>query len=137
MTRPHHRQAGRVPLVRALSKLGLASRKDAWALVHAGRVKVDGVVARDGAARVVPEDARIRIDDVEARPRDRVVLLFHKPRGVVTTRRDPDGRRTIFDVLGDAGNGLVAAGRLDMASTGLLVLTNDTALANRLTDPAN
>jgi 23S rRNA pseudouridine2605 synthase len=65
------------------------------------------------------------------------VLLFNKPRGVVTTRRDPEGRPTVFDVLGDAGTGLVAVGRLDRASTGLLVLTNDTQLANWLTDPAN
>jgi 23S rRNA pseudouridine2605 synthase len=61
---------------------------------------------------------------------------MNKPRGVITTRRDPEGRRTVFDVLGDAGDGLVAVGRLDMASTGLLLLTNDTQLGNRLTDPA-
>ena len=61
---------------------------------------------------------------------------MNKPRGVITTRRDPEGRRTVFDVVGDAGHGLVAVGRLDLASTGLLLLTNDTELANRLTDPA-
>ena len=61
---------------------------------------------------------------------------MNKPRGVITTRRDPEGRPTVFDVLGDAGKGLLAIGRLDMASTGLLLLTNDTQLASRLTDPA-
>lgn len=66
----------------------------------------------------------------------RRVLLFHKPRGTITTRRDPEGRRTVFDVLGEAGRGLIAVGRLDMASTGLLIFTNDTQFANRLTDPA-
>jgi 23S rRNA pseudouridine2605 synthase len=64
-------------------------------------------------------------------------VLFHKPRGVVTTRRDPEGRPTIYDVLGEAGRGLIAVGRLDLASTGLLLLTSDTQLANWITDPEN
>jgi 23S rRNA pseudouridine2605 synthase len=63
-------------------------------------------------------------------------IAFHKPRGVVTTRRDPDGRKTVFDLLGNAGTGLITVGRLDMASTGLLLLTTDTQLAAWLTDPA-
>jgi 23S rRNA pseudouridine2605 synthase len=128
---------GKVPLVRALSKLGLASRSEARTLIHAGRVSVDDVVMRDPAAMIVPEAARVAIDGVGRERRARSVVLFHKPRGVVTTRHDPEGRRTVFDVLGDAGRGLIAAGRLDMASTGLLILTNDTAFANWLTDPAS
>jgi 23S rRNA pseudouridine2605 synthase len=64
-------------------------------------------------------------------------MLFHKPRGVVTTRRDPEGRPTIYDVIGDAACGLVPVGRLDMASSGLLILTSDTQLANWIADPAN
>jgi 23S rRNA pseudouridine2605 synthase len=128
-----------VPLVRALSKLGLASRSEARQLIAAGRVSVDGRVVTRGAARVVPERARIAIDGAPA-PRTnagRRLIAFHKPRGTVTTRRDPEGRPTVFDVLGDAGRGLVAIGRLDRASTGLLLFTNDTQLAHRLTDPAN
>lgn len=121
-----------------MSKLGLASRAEARRLIAAGRVTVNGLVALSATVPVVPERARIAIDGSapEATGREaRRVMLFHKPRGTVTTRRDPEGRRTIFDVLGDASRGLIAVGRLDLASTGLLVLTNDTQLANRLTDP--
>ena len=128
-----------VSLPRALSKLGLASRKHAGELIAAGRVRVDGRVVTNPAWRVTPERVRIAIDGAAVKPRRAATRLiaFHKPRGTITTRRDPEGRRTVFDVLGDAGDGLVAIGRLDLASTGLLLFTNDTQLANRLTDPAN
>src|SRR5262249_51541143 len=128
------RRPGQVSLDRALSKLGLASRTGARQLIVDGRVTVGGRVVRNPAMPVVPERARISIDG-HAAARGRTasrILLFHKPRGTVTTRRDPEGRRTVFDVLGDAGRGLVAVGRLDLASTGLLIFTNDTQLANRL-----
>jgi 23S rRNA pseudouridine2605 synthase len=127
-----------VALDRALSKLGLASRAAARRLIVAGRVSVNGHVVRHPTTAVAPASARISIDGTAPAPvvSSRRTLLFHKPRGTVTTRRDPDGRRTVFDVLGDAGRGLVAVGRLDLASTGLLIFTNDTQLANRLTDPA-
>lgn len=121
-------------LDRALSKLGFASRRDAKDLIAEGRVTVRGRVVTDPARLVVPETI-IAVDEVSPTRRVWRTIAFHKPRGVVTTSRDPEGRRTVFDVLGDAGRGLVAVGRLDMASTGLLLLTNDTQLANRLTDP--
>jgi 23S rRNA pseudouridine2605 synthase len=129
----------RVPLDRALSKRGLASRKDARALILAGRVRVNGRVVTSPLHPVSPEQARIAIDEVTAPApvAARRLIAFHQPRGVVTTRRDPEGRPTVFDVLGDAATGLIAVGRLDRASTGLLLFTNDTQLANRLTDPAN
>ena len=125
-----------VSLARALSKLGLASRAEARALIAAGRVRVNGRVAIDPDRRVIPEHLAIEIDGERREPvRERRIIVFHKPRGVITSRRDPEGRPTVFDLLGDAGRGLVAAGRLDRASTGLLILTNDTQFANRLTDP--
>jgi len=130
-------RAHTTPLNRALSKLGLLSRKLATDAIRAGRVRVDGRIVTDPFHPVVPERARISIDEtVQRRPAWRT-LMFHKPRGVVTTRRDPEGRRTIYDVLGDTGVGLVAAGRLDLATSGLLLMTNDTQLANWITDPAN
>ena len=125
----------RVPLNRALSKLGILSRSDATEAIRAGRVRVNGRVVVDPAWPVIPERARIEVDNVRRwRGRWRT-LLVHKPRGVVTTRRDPDGRHTVFDLVGEAGQGLVAVGRLDMATTGLLLLTSDTQLADWITDP--
>ncbi len=132
------RRPGHVSLDRALSKLGLASRSEARALVLAGCVRVNGRVVTEPSRPVIPEKIRIEIHGQRATPAKAFrVIAFHKPRGVVTTKRDPEGRKTVFDVLGDAGRGLIAVGRLDLASTGLLLLTNDTQLANRLTDPAH
>jgi 23S rRNA pseudouridine2605 synthase len=65
------------------------------------------------------------------------VVSLSKPRGVVTTRRDPDGRRTIYDVIGPQVSGLIAVGRLDLATSGVLILTTDTRLAHRITNPGN
>ena len=126
-----------VPLNRALSKLGILSRAQATAAILAARVRVNGRIITDPAYLVVPERARIAVDDT---PRERSAwrtVLLHKPRGTVTTRRDPDGRRTVYDLVGDADPGLNAVGRLDLATTGLLLLTTDTQLANWITDPAN
>jgi 23S rRNA pseudouridine2605 synthase len=125
-----------VPLTRLLSKLRVASRKDAQALVREGRVRVEGKIVTEGAVRV-PPSARITIDDAPVAKAERRVIAFNKPRGTVTSRRDPEGRRTVFDVLGDTADGLAAVGRLDRASSGLLLLTTDTALADALTNPAN
>jgi 23S rRNA pseudouridine2605 synthase len=126
-----------VPLARALSKLRLLSRAQAMAAIRAGRVRVNGTIVSNPAAPVVPERVRIAIDGASRPPPAWETIAFYKPRGVVTTRRDPDGRPTVFDVLGSAADGLVAVGRLDVATSGLLLLTSDTRLANWLTDPAN
>jgi 23S rRNA pseudouridine2605 synthase len=126
-----------VPLNRALSKLRVASRAEATGLIRAGRVSVDGRVIRDPLAPVSPERARIAINREKATRAAPLTVMLHKPRGVLTTRQDPDGRPTVYDLLGDAGARLVPVGRLDMATTGLLLLTTDTKLAHRLTDPAN
>jgi 23S rRNA pseudouridine2605 synthase len=115
----------------------MASRSDARRLIFDGRVSLGGSVVTDPARLVLPERADIRIDGTApARTRWRMIAL-HKPRGTVTTRRDPRGRKTVFELLGDEARSLVAVGRLDLASSGLLLLTTDTQLAARLTDPAN
>ena len=126
----------KVRLDRALSKLGVASRAEAKHLIADGRVRVRGRVVTDPSTVVAADPASITVDGATPQVREWRTIALNKPRGVLTTRRDPEGRRTVFDVLGDAARGLVAVGRLDMASTGLLLLTNDTQLANRLTDPA-
>jgi 23S rRNA pseudouridine2605 synthase len=128
---------GTVRLARALSKLALASRREAVALVLAGRVQVDGALVLDPGHPVVPEDIHIAIDGAEAAPPSARTIALHKPRGVVTTRRDPEGRRTVYDLIADAGPGLTPVGRLDLASSGLLICTTESPLAAWLTDPAH
>lgn len=128
---------GKVPLNRALSKLGVLSRAQATEAILNGRVRVDGRRVRTPALLVTPETARIELDTRVVRRSSWRTILLYKPRGVVTTRHDPDGRPTVYDVLERAGDGLVAVGRLDFATSGLLLLTSDTQLANWLTDPAN
>lgn len=128
---------GRVALERALSKLGLASRRDAQRLIRAGQVTVNGRRVTDPLASVSPERDAIVAGAREAKAREWRTIAFHKPRGCVTTRHDPEGRTTVFGVLGDAADGLIAVGRLDLATTGLLILTTDTQLAEDLTNPKN
>jgi 23S rRNA pseudouridine2605 synthase len=131
------RRRGDVALERALSKLGLASRARAREAILAGRVTVDGDAVVDPLHSVTPERSDIRLDGAAAERRERIVIACHKPRGVVVTRIDPEGRPTIFGRLANLPPGLVAVGRLDLATSGLLLLTNDTRLADWLTDPSN
>ena len=132
------RPYGQVSLERALSKLGLASRSEARALILAGRVRVNGRPAADPSARVTPEQIAIEIDGQPAAKRSGpITIALHKPRGYVTTRSDPEGRKTVYDLLADAPTRVVPVGRLDLASSGLLLFTNDTQFANWLTDPAS
>jgi 23S rRNA pseudouridine2605 synthase len=126
-----------VPLERALSKLGYASRSQARELIRSGQVLVNEVLAVDPMARVVPEDCRIRVAGRVQRRAPWLFLALNKPRGVVTTRVDPGGRPTVYDLLTGVDVSVRAVGRLDLASTGLLLFTNDTKLANWLTDPAH
>jgi 23S rRNA pseudouridine2605 synthase len=126
-----------VPLERALSKLGLATRAEARLLIAEGRVRVNGQPAHDPLMPVIPERIAVAIDGRVIERPTRLVIALHKPRGVVTTKRDPEGRRTVYDLLRDLDQHVVAVGRLDFATSGLLLLTNDTRFADWLTDPRN
>lgn len=122
-------------LARVLSKRGLCSRAEAGRLVRAGRVRVDGHVVCDPEART-PGDARLAIDGVEVGAPARRYLMLNKPRGLVTTRSDEQGRDTVYSLLGDAGaDWLAPVGRLDKASEGLLLFSNDSAWAAAIAAP--
>lgn len=135
---PGGRPRNVVSLERALSKRGLASRSEARALILQGRVSVDGSTLTDPAARVVPERVTIAVDGVAKKGGgEPLTVILHKPRGYVTTRSDPEGRKTIYDLLMDLPGRVIPVGRLDLATSGLLILTNDTQFGNWLTDPAS
>ncbi|WFP76183.1 pseudouridine synthase [Mesorhizobium sp. WSM4906] len=135
---PRQPIAGKVSLNRALSKLGFCSRKQAELMIAEGRVRVAGKVARDPSLRVDPEHDRITVDGTQIAAERKVYLMLNKPRGLVTTRDDPEGRGTVYDCLADLDLPFVSpVGRLDKASEGLLLMTNDTRWANALLDPAS
>lgn len=124
-------------LERALSKLGFASRSQARGLIVEGRVRVNGRTVREPLERVDVRRARIEVDGAHVRPGSRHYIALHKPRGLVTSERDEKNRETVFSCLADAGlPRLVAVGRLDRESEGLLLFTNDTRWAQRVLDPA-
>ncbi|RIX97563.1 rRNA pseudouridine synthase [Aureimonas flava] len=125
-------------LARVLSKLGHCSRAQGEALVREGRVRLDGRIVRDPEHRTFASTARIEVDGHAVAAAAPIVLMLNKPRGLVTTRDDPDGRETIYRCLEGLELPHVSpVGRLDKASEGLLLLTNDTGLAQRLLDPAS
>jgi 23S rRNA pseudouridine2605 synthase len=132
---PAERRAGQ-RIAKAMARAGLCSRRDAEGWIAAGRVSVNGVVLTSPAFNVGPDDD-VRVDGEPLNARERTRLfLFHKPRGLMTTARDPEGRRTIFEALPKDLPRLVAVGRLDFNTEGLLLLTNDGGLARVLELPA-
>jgi 23S rRNA pseudouridine2605 synthase len=129
------RQEAGERIAKRLSRAGVASRRDAEALIADGRIRVNGKVL-DTPAFTVTDADRIEIDGAPIPAVERTRLfLFHKPAGVVTTNRDPEGRRTIFDVLPGDLPRLMTVGRLDINTEGLLLLTNDGGLARVLELP--
>ncbi|HEV2504286.1 MAG TPA: pseudouridine synthase [Mesorhizobium sp.] len=123
-------------IAKRLARAGIASRRDAEELIAARRVKVNGQILTSPAFNVSPDDV-IHLDGTEIPPIERTRLfLFHKPAGVVTTNRDPEGRKTVFDVLPAELPRLMTIGRLDINTEGLLLLTNDGGLSRVLELPA-
>jgi 23S rRNA pseudouridine2605 synthase len=118
---------------RALAKAGIASRRAAETLIEDGVVRVDGEVATIGS-KVDPETQTITVRGKRVALKPKRWLAFHKPLGVVTTAKDEEGRRTVFDFLPRA-EGLTYVGRLDVMTTGLLLLTTDGDAVQRLTHP--
>ncbi|GJE07571.1 MULTISPECIES: pseudouridine synthase [Methylobacterium] len=122
-------------IAKTIARAGIASRRDAEAMILEGRVRLNGQVLDSPAINVTDAD-RIEVDGAPLPERERTRLwLFHKPRGVVTTARDPEGRQTVFEVLPDELPRVVAVGRLDINTEGLLLLTNDGGLAKVIAHP--
>ena len=122
-------------LERVLSKAGAGSRVDARGWIRAGRVKVNGQVVRDPDTWIDMQRDRVRLDGKPLQARDRVYLLLYKPTGYLTTYRDPKGRPTVYDLIADLGTFVSPVGRLDLDTSGLLLMTNDNQMAERVTNP--
>ena len=124
-------------IAKALARAGVCSRRDAERLIADGRVVVNGKKLDTPAFKVGPQD-KIQVDGKAiAKPEATRLWRYHKPSGVVTTHRDPAGRPTVFERLPPDLPRVISIGRLDLTSEGLLLLTNDGALARRLELPSN
>lgn len=127
-------------LDRVISKAGLGSRTEARSWIGAGRVTVNGKKVQSPDAWVDPERDRVMVDGrpLSARgAREKVYLLLYKPKGYLTTYKDPEGRPTVYDLIADRKQWMFPVGRLDQDTTGLLIMTNDTEFGDYITSPAS
>lgn len=122
-------------LDRALSKAGLGSRTQARSWIHAGRVRVNGRIIENPDHWIDFDRDRILFDDKPLASKERLYILLYKPPGYITTFKDPDNRPTVYDLIAGIDSFVSPVGRLDLDTSGLLLLTNDTQFAERLTNP--
>lgn len=136
-SRPHRDlpQRERKTLDRALSRAGAMSRSQAQEAIAAGRVRVNGLRVRDPQVWVDLERDRVELDDAPLQAKALVYFALHKPVGYVTTRSDERGRATVYELLGERDAWIAPVGRLDRETSGLLLFTNDTNWAERVTNP--
>jgi len=130
-------EGARKTLQRVLSRAGVCSRTEARALIAAGRVTVGGKVVREPETWVDESGAGVALDGAPLGAAAPLFVLLHKPKDCVTTASDPQGRRTVYDLLRGVPGWVAPVGRLDRDTSGLLLLTNDTALADAITDPSS
>jgi 23S rRNA pseudouridine2605 synthase len=126
----------KVGLARALSKMGHCSRSQAAILIRAGRVTLNGRIIRDPESPARTPQDRIEVDGSLLEKTPAIYLVMNKPRGLVTTASDEKGRTTVYDLLDHGLPWLAPVGRLDKASEGLLLLTNDSEWAAKITEPS-
>jgi 23S rRNA pseudouridine2605 synthase len=124
-----------VGLARALSKLGYCSRSRAEQLITGGHVRINGVVRKDAEAPVHIGKDRLEVDGQKLNEREKIYLMLNKPRGVVTTASDERGRKTIYNYVDKNLPWIAPVGRLDKASEGLLLVTNDSEWGALITAP--
>ena len=122
-------------LERVISKAGLGSRTEARRWIHAGRVRVNGRVVENPDAWIDMDRDQVRFDDRPLAARERIYVLLYKPTGYIPTYKDPEGRPTVYDLIAGIKTFISPVGRLDLDTSGLLLMTNDTQLAERITNP--
>lgn len=124
-------------LERVFSKAGIGSRTDARSWIGAGKVRVNGKTVQNPDHWIDLDRDRITVDGKPLRAAERIYILLYKPKGYLTSYGDPENRPTVYDLTRDAGTWLSPVGRLDLDTSGLLLMTNDTAFAERIANPAH
>ncbi len=132
---PNHSRLRNIGLARAVSKLGYCSRSQAAKLIRAGHVKLNGVVRRDPETPTHPDEDHIQVDNAPLAANEKIYLMLNKPRGVVTSASDEKDRETVYAYLPKNLPWVAPVGRLDKASEGLLLFTNDSEWAAHITAP--